>query len=68
MTTTIGKNVDDPTTIVRDVVVLRLSDRYTSPEIVDLAGADQPYSCKQSRTSKNKIKATELLDKQIAQI
>jgi hypothetical protein len=38
--------------------VLRLSDRYTSPLIVDLAGADEPYSCKQiEETSKNKIKA-----------
>ena len=54
----IGRNVDDPTTTVRDVVVLRLSDRYTSPVVVDLAGADQPYSCKQSRTSKNKIKVS----------
>jgi hypothetical protein len=52
------RNVDDPTTTVRDVVVLCLSDWYIYPWVVDFAATDRPYSYKQiEETNKNNINA-----------
>lgn len=42
-----NSNLGELTTTVRDAIVLCLSDRYTTPWVVDLAGANQPYDCKQ---------------------
>lgn len=42
-----NSNLGELTSTVRDAIVLCLSDRYTTPWVVDLAGANQPYDCKQ---------------------